>query len=362
MDNLIDLSKIQTGGAAASDDNIQIVSTPLDKKKNGQTSYIFNSYLYHTDIKKMLETMHEFIIYYKKPVVSVGSGNGCLEQIYLNIYGDTNKIICIDPDPVEWYDELSQTDTKNAVGQKYCRNDEVSVDVLLSKRPELKNNCVIFINWSYPNGPEYDYEAIQKLKPLGILLVSAPKIDKDEMKHQRYEHIKNLLEIFPAGTPKLHKYLLTTQDYKRVQLICINNTNLMTEWFTNKDDQSEIKPTNILELPKIFNKTEAEKSLINMEYIYILKKKLLYHELLIHTKESAAGFLLDPKTNPDIDNMLDMDTLIKILQYKIINREEFTQLKSFINSSTEPKNVRGRLRFDSGGYYNSAPNGLHHCY
>jgi hypothetical protein len=45
------------------------------------------------------------------------------------------------------------------------------IDQLINKEPSLIHQCILFLNWCEPNTSNYDIDAIQKLKPLGIISI-----------------------------------------------------------------------------------------------------------------------------------------------------------------------------------------------
>jgi hypothetical protein len=92
------------------------------------------------------------------PIVSIGSGNGHIERLLEHEIG--LDIICVDPVKVSHENEVL-----------YKTSQYDGVDELLSSRPELKSNCVTFINWSTPNDSTYDYEAVKALDSEHILII-----------------------------------------------------------------------------------------------------------------------------------------------------------------------------------------------
>lgn len=135
-----------------------------------------------------LETIFKATIelYPNLPIISVGSGNGIVEY-HLDIMLKTN-IICVDPNPLSW-----------------CKEKKIYKQPMYSYITEIPeeyiNNCIVFINWSFPseNG-EYDIESIKLLKPKSIITIVETGVYRG------------------AGSLKLHyflsKYVKTLGHYK----------------------------------------------------------------------------------------------------------------------------------------------------
>lgn len=135
-----------------------------------------------------LETIFKATIelYPNLPIISVGSGNGIVEY-GLDLILKTN-IICVDPNPLSW-----------------CKEKKIYKEPMYSYITEIPdeyiNNCIVFINWSFPseNG-EYDIESIKLLKPKSIITIVETGVYRG------------------AGSLKLHyflsKYVKTLGHYK----------------------------------------------------------------------------------------------------------------------------------------------------
>lgn len=96
------------------------------------------------------------------PIISVGSGAGTLEKHLQSVI--TNRIICIDPqpqscqsDPIDW--------------TKGIKPHYATVKDLLLVNSDIKFNCVMLLCWPNPNDSTYDYEAIELIKPLSVILL-----------------------------------------------------------------------------------------------------------------------------------------------------------------------------------------------
>ena len=92
------------------------------------------------------------------PIVSVGSGNGKFESFHIQNTG--KNIICVDPDPTASY--------KNK--KIYIKPKYPTVKELISDLPYIVKNCNLLLIWGLP-GDDYDMEAIEKLKPLKIIVL-----------------------------------------------------------------------------------------------------------------------------------------------------------------------------------------------
>ena len=96
------------------------------------------------------------------PIIVVGSGNGTVEYNLRHKYGVQNMIL-IDPAP-ESFDSYPNNN-------EYLVPDYSTVEECLTKQPELKHNCIIFLPWSTPNDSTYDIDAINLLQPKGIVIL-----------------------------------------------------------------------------------------------------------------------------------------------------------------------------------------------
>ena len=110
--------------------------------------------------------INKFIIsanYLNLPIISIGSGTGVLEK-HLQTVNNQYKIICIDPDPqscqhgpIDW--------------TKGLRPDYATIKELLIANSDIKSNCVMLLCWPNPNDSNYDYEAIELIKPVSVILL-----------------------------------------------------------------------------------------------------------------------------------------------------------------------------------------------
>ncbi|VBB18124.1 hypothetical protein YASMINEVIRUS_587 [Yasminevirus sp. GU-2018] len=114
----------------------------------------------------VITAIEQFALFYKMPVVSIGSGLAQIEfdaQKSVKEKGFDVELICVDPDP-----------------KSFAKNDEPTVYIepafphvkdLIDSKPDIVGSCVLFLNWCCPNESEYDFEAIQLLKPVGVMTI-----------------------------------------------------------------------------------------------------------------------------------------------------------------------------------------------
>ena len=105
-----------------------------------------------------IEVVREVLLLFKQtcdpfPVVSVGSGNGCVESL-------VPGIICVDPVPDSYLGPPI-----------YQQPDYDTVRDLLIAKPEIKGNCVLFLNWCDPDDSTYDFDAVVALQPIAVLCI-----------------------------------------------------------------------------------------------------------------------------------------------------------------------------------------------
>lgn len=93
------------------------------------------------------------------PIISVGSGNGCIEKLIDQTIG--TNIICIDPYP----------NTFNPAPDHLKKDPAYpNVDECIKSNMQIVGNCSLMINWAQPE-LDYDFEAITKLNPMYILWI-----------------------------------------------------------------------------------------------------------------------------------------------------------------------------------------------
>ena len=112
--------------------------------------------------------INDFSKHYKKPIISIGSGGAQIEydtQQQFNV-----NWICVDPEPQSFIGQgCVQIEHNNP--SVLIKPAFKTVQDLVKENPEYIDNCIIFLNWCNPNKSEYDYEAIQLLKPIAILTI-----------------------------------------------------------------------------------------------------------------------------------------------------------------------------------------------
>lgn len=112
------------------------------------------------------------------PIISVGSGNGVIEREIEKAFDI--QMICVDPDPLSWSIETPG----------YRPPEYATIDDLILDRPELIENCNMFINWAYPIYA-YDMDALNKMLPHNVVTVIDVGIHRgsgSEMFHSWMHH------------------------------------------------------------------------------------------------------------------------------------------------------------------------------
>lgn len=92
--------------------------------------------------------------------ISVGSGNGALEA-------KIGNVICVDPDPLSYNSDGLSSGLK----EPYCAPSYAYLDQLLAADPSVIGACRLLLNWCPPNDSDFDYQAIQALKPVAVLSI-----------------------------------------------------------------------------------------------------------------------------------------------------------------------------------------------
>lgn len=149
------------------------------------------------------------------PIVSVGSGSGYVEKQCMEKIKNLNMILVdpLKPDENEFYpvpSHLSQDPSYNYT------ND------LITAKPEIVDNCHLFLNWPLPDPNEdvYDYDAILLLKPKKIIIcceVSGSSGSQKLLAWLRYCGLKCMDEVtilpnqYKINNPKyeIDKYIST---------------------------------------------------------------------------------------------------------------------------------------------------------
>ena len=112
----------------------------------------------------VIDAIHQMGQAYKVPIVSVGCGACAIESMVIKKWGGRKQFRLIDPDPLSFEAILKPE-------APFRKIDYPTVDALIAHEPNLVNGCILLLNWCDPNGSEYDYQAIQQLKPLGVLTI-----------------------------------------------------------------------------------------------------------------------------------------------------------------------------------------------
>jgi len=150
-----------------------------------------------------IEIIDEYINYinnvYKLPFISIGSGNGFVEN-----KNSLCNWICIDPNPLSYL--------KNNDDKIYKNPDYKTCEELISAKPEIIGNNVLFLNWCDPNDSTYDYDAIILLKPKAILVVHEI-CDNDDYGAAGGKKFNNLYKQMKVGEDKNYEILYESNTY-----------------------------------------------------------------------------------------------------------------------------------------------------
>lgn len=112
-------------------------------------------------LQTVCDIINRFEQTYNKPIVSIGSGNGILENCCQSIERRSKtpiKFICVDPDPMSYSN-----------GPVCISPDYDTTTSLINAHPEIVQDCLLLLNWCDANESTYDYQAIIDLKPLAVL-------------------------------------------------------------------------------------------------------------------------------------------------------------------------------------------------
>jgi len=298
------------------------------KQKVERVDYSLNPLLLRSNLDLVIDEFHNFITTYNLPVVSVGSGHCCFEQLYLNKYGLKNEIICVDPSPMHWYSDRALID-------KFCKNDFINVASLLETRKNIKDNCVVLLNWSYPDGDSYDLQAILDLNPQGFFVMAADPA-KIKIMHDKQIYNSN------AGTPKFHAFIKNDGPYRKIKRIDFENTNLFIAWFTRQDNK--IQQLSDETIKPLFYDIDVG--------ITLKQEHKFYKSIKNEQPQFAAAAAAEPALTSDHIDKMSVKDLKKQLDKKDVNYSGFVEKSEFINAL---KQSLGLL----GGYLN---NWFHHCY
>ena len=133
---------------------------------NNDFEKLFNVGIKSFGYNNVIDVINYFYDKYKLPIVSMGSGTGIIEFLAKK---NNNNIdwICIDND-------ISMNFPANAsqyIDKPLMNIDYNSCNELIINKPEIINNCILFLNWCLPNNSTYDFEAIINLKPIAVLSI-----------------------------------------------------------------------------------------------------------------------------------------------------------------------------------------------
>jgi hypothetical protein len=97
-----------------------------------------------------------------KKIISVGSGHADTEFSFME--RNKKEIICIDPSPF----------SHGRFGSVLVNPKYDYVDELIKNEPDVVGNCHLLLIWPLPNESTYDIEAVEKLKPLSLVIIYEP--------------------------------------------------------------------------------------------------------------------------------------------------------------------------------------------
>ena len=95
------------------------------------------------------------------PMVSVGSGMAAIESVIPSV-----NWVLVDPDPTSFPHECKENGM-----EPFMKPHFPYVKDLVASRPDIVGNCCLFLNWCDPNYSDYDSEAVELLKPKGIISI-----------------------------------------------------------------------------------------------------------------------------------------------------------------------------------------------
>lgn len=138
------------------------------------------------------------------PIVSVGSGNGYLEQLLHNEFPE-REFLCVEPVFNGW---LSLPDEELGMKPVCATVDDSTLD-------HVVGNCVMLLFWPSPNANGYDVEAIERLQPEALIVTYGPcgcagsdnlrKLLDDNGEHAGLDPARPALrEITPASGKLYH--------------------------------------------------------------------------------------------------------------------------------------------------------------
>ncbi len=122
---------------------------------------VWRKYLSKDTINEYLDTA--FMKYGEdKKIISVGSGHADTEFSFME--RNKKEIICVDPFPY----------SHGSFGSVLVKPKYDYVDDLIKNEPDVVGNCHLLLIWPLPCDSTYDIDAIEKLKPLSIVVIYDP--------------------------------------------------------------------------------------------------------------------------------------------------------------------------------------------
>lgn len=135
---------------------------------------VWRKHLSKNTINEYLDTA--FIKYGEdKKIISVGSGYADTEFAFME--RNKKEIICVDPYPL----------SHGSFGDVLVTPKYSYVDELIKNEPDVIGNCHLLLIWPCPNDSTYDVEAIEKLKPLSIIIIYDPSGSGGGSEFLKYE-------------------------------------------------------------------------------------------------------------------------------------------------------------------------------
>jgi hypothetical protein len=152
----------------------------------------FSELFYYIDVEQVFILIRDLLRSHPElPIVSLGSGNGAVEYLLSKWCNNSSNWILLDPSPLSW-----------STGKLFMAPDYPRDKDLMEAKPEIYNNCILFLNSTDPRGSNYDEKCVKKLRPLFIILLT---------------NLRHCVD-FKSGTPALKRYLDHEEHYYQLIL------------------------------------------------------------------------------------------------------------------------------------------------
>lgn len=135
------------------------------------------------------------------PIVSVGSGMGAIEFMATRLH---DRWVCVDPDCTNYNATYGVFNWRDI--EPFKNADYPNVHALIHNKPDIVGHCCVFLNWCDPNNSDYDIQAVELLKPIGILAIIERFGNTNGMAGG--ERFHRLYEISVSSNPKKLGYVL----------------------------------------------------------------------------------------------------------------------------------------------------------